>query len=262
VNTLAPALTEKRESWPSAALRVMSSREGVFAFQLVYVAALVALAALYIDGVIDRKTIGTIPIAVPWWGAVGAVLLSLSAVFDHTDDWKPDMAIWHWARPVFGVFMSSFAILAFQAGVLAVGKDLKPAPGALSTQNLLYYVLAFIVGYREETARTLIKRVGDVIIGPGETPASGGTTPAPPPIASAITSLGPAESAAGTTITVLGTGLSQVQGVSFGTAVASFTADSDSQLTVTVPDGSGTVSVVFQLPTGEPLTAQFTYADA
>jgi len=263
VNTLAPALTEKpkRESWPAVALRVMSSREGVFAIQLVFVAALVALAALYVDGVIDRKTIGTIPIAVPWWGAVGAVLLSLSAVFDHREDWKEDMAIWHWARPIFGVFMSSFAIVAFQAGVLAVGKDLTPATGALNTQNLLYYVLAFIIGYREETARTLIKRVGDVIIGPGETPGSTATTiTVPAATASTITSLDLTTGAPGATVTVLGTGLSQVQSVAFGTATANFTIDSDTQLTVTVPDGSGPVSVVFTLPTGDPLTAQFTYA--
>lgn len=263
MNTLAPALTEeKHESWPAAALRVMSSREGVFALQLVFVAVLVALAALYVTGVIDRQTIGSIPIAVPWWGAVGAVLLSLSAVFDHRDDWKADMAIWHWARPIFGVFMSSFAILAFQAGVLAVGKDLKPASGVLNTQNLFYYVLAFIVGYREETARTLIKRVGDVIIGPGDAPAPAAPAPAPAAVAPAITSLDPATGAAGATVTVAGTGLSQVQGVSFGAAAAAFAADSDSQLTVTVPDGSGAVSVVFTLPTGDPLTAQFTYADA
>jgi hypothetical protein len=68
--------------------------------------------------------------------------------------------------------MASFGVLVFQAGVLAVGKDLKPAPGVTNAQNLFYYVLAFIVGYREETARTLIKRVGDVIIGAGESDGS------------------------------------------------------------------------------------------
>src|SRR5713226_2402958 len=99
-----------------------SRRGGVFFLQLVYLAALGALAGLYFNGVwIHRQTLGTVPIAVPWWGAVGAVLLSLSGVFEHRRDWLPSVAPWHWARPVFGVFMASFGVLVFQAGVLAVG---------------------------------------------------------------------------------------------------------------------------------------------
>lgn len=152
---------------------LLTSRLSVFFLQVCYLGLLAVIAILYFKGIwIHRQYLGTVPIAVPWWGAVGAVLLSLSAVFEHRDDWEPNIAPWYWARPVFGVFMASFGVLVFQAGVLAVGRDLKPAPGATNTQNLFYYVLAFIVGYREETARTLIKRVGDVIIGPGQSGTS------------------------------------------------------------------------------------------
>ena len=151
----------------------LTARLSVFLLQVGYLGLLAVVAILYFEGIwIHRQTLGTVPIAVPWWGAVGAVLLSLSAVFEHRDDWKPSIAPWYWARPIFGVFMASFGVLVFQAGVLAVGKDLKPAPGVTNAQNLFYYVHAFIVGYREETARTLIKRVGDVIIGAGESDGS------------------------------------------------------------------------------------------
>src|SRR5215472_8600273 len=137
---------------------LLTSRISVFLVQVMFVAILAVLAVLYFKGIwIHRTTLGTVPIAVPWWGAVGAVLLSLSAAFQHRRDWLPGLAPWYWARPVFGVFMASFGVLVFQAGVLAVGRDLKPAPGVAHAQNLFYYVLAFVVGYREETARTLIK---------------------------------------------------------------------------------------------------------
>jgi hypothetical protein len=109
---------------------LLTSRAATFLVQVVFVAVLALLAVLYFQGIwIHRTTLGTVPIAVPWWGAVGAVLLSLSAVFQHRRDWLPSLAPWYWARPVFGVFMASFGVLVFQAGVLAVGKDLKPAPG-------------------------------------------------------------------------------------------------------------------------------------
>jgi hypothetical protein len=234
---------------------VFRARGGVFFLQLVYLAGLGALAGLFFNGVwIHRETLGTVPIAVPWWGALGGVLLSLTGVFDHKHDWQRSYAYWHWARPLVGLVIASFVVLVFQAGVLAVGKDLKPAAGVTNAQNLFYYVLAFIVGYREETARALIKRVSDVMIGPGDA-APPAAAPAP-----AITALEPASAAAGTEVQVTGTGLGTVQAVSFGGAGAVFSAVSDTQLTVTVPAGGpGAVSVVFTLQDGTQLTQPFTY---
>jgi hypothetical protein len=234
--------------------QLLASRISVFGLQIGYLVVLAAIAVLYFKNIwIHSQNLGTVPIAVPWWGAVGAVLLSLSAVFEHRRDWLPSIAPWYWARPIFGIFMASFGVLVFQAGVLAVGKDLKPAPGVANAQNLFYYVLAFIIGYREETARTLIKRVGDVIIGPGESNSS--------PTAdtqTAITSA-PATGTAGSTITVTGTGLTNVQGVTFNGTEATFASQSDSQLTVEVPAGSGTVTVTFALLSGAPITRSFSY---
>jgi hypothetical protein len=230
----------------------------VFFLQLGYLAALALIAGLYFHGSwIHRNTLGTVPIAVPWWGAVGAVVLSLDGVFQHRRHWLRTFAYWHWARPFIGAIMASFSVLVFQAGVLAVGKDLKPAPGVANTQNLFYYVVAFIVGFREETARTLIKRVGDVILGPGETGSSSSSS-APP---TTIASLQPASGPAGTTVTVTGTGLGKVEGITVAGAEVTITPGSDSSFTFQVPEnGGGIVSVVFTLEDGTQLTEQFTYA--
>jgi hypothetical protein len=237
----------------------MKSRGGVFFLQLLYLAVLGALAGMYFNNVlIHRTTLGTLPIAVPWWGAVGAVTLSLTGVFDNRRTWLPSYAYWHWARPFVGVVLSSFAVLAFQAGVLAVGKDLKPAPGVTNSQNLLYYVVAFIVGYREETARNLIQRVADVIIGPGESTAP--TTPSSP-IPPAINKLTPNSGPAGTAVTATGTGMSQVDGLKVANAEVDFKTLSDTELSFTVPgNGGGTVPVIMVLKDGTTLSSEFTYS--
>jgi hypothetical protein len=71
------------------------------------------------------------------------------------------------------------------------------------------------------------------------------TAPAPTP-APTISSFSPASGAAGTSVTISGTNLTGATGVSFsGTAAASYTVNSDSQVTATVPASasSGPISV-------------------
>lgn len=89
----------------------MTSRGGVFFLQLLYLAGLGALAGLYFEDVLIHRTLlGTMPIAVPWWGALGAVTLSLTGVFEHRGTWQRSYAYWHWARPFIGVVLASFAV--------------------------------------------------------------------------------------------------------------------------------------------------------
>ncbi len=154
----------------------MSSRGSVFWLQMAYLAGIGLLALLYFKEIwIHTTTLGTVPVAVPWWGALGAILLSLSGIFAHGEDvWKPSFRYWYWARPMVGAAMATFGVLAFQAGVLAAGSDVTTS--TTTTSSLFYYTVAFILGYREETARNLVAKVADVLIGPGES-----SRPAPPP---------------------------------------------------------------------------------
>lgn len=48
------------------------------------------------------STFGPIPIAVPWWGAVGAVVGSLYGIFFHNKSWDPSYDVWHYSRPLVG----------------------------------------------------------------------------------------------------------------------------------------------------------------
>lgn len=69
--------------------------------------------------------------------------------------------IWHLSRPVMGAALAIVGFIILQAGVLSVGA----APGNPSIQqNMLYYLVAFLIGYREETFRELMKRLLDLIL--------------------------------------------------------------------------------------------------
>jgi len=170
---------------------------------------------------------------VPWFGALGAVVISLVGTTEHRQDWDPSYRFWHWSRPLLGASFGSISVLIFQAGILAVGST--PTANAASIpRNLLYYLVAFVVGYREETFRELVKRVTDIILSPG-------TTAAGPAAGSPAPQDGPA--AGGTSVTLLGSGLSNVDTVRFGTVPAKFRIDGDSQITVTSPPGNAGASV-------------------
>jgi large repetitive protein len=80
---------------------------------------------------------------------------------------------------------------------------------------------------------------------PGPTPTP---TPWPLPI---ITSISPSSgpSAGGTTVIITGINFTSATGVSFGqTVVSKFTVDSDTQITVVSPNGTGTVDVTVSNP--------------
>jgi eukaryotic-like serine/threonine-protein kinase len=56
--------------------------------------------------------------------------------------------------------------------------------------------------------------------------------------------------AGGTTVTITGTGLAGATAVRFGSAAATITADSGTQITVTTPPGRGTVAITVTTPAG------------
>ncbi len=244
---------------------------GFVAFvEVLYLLVLFVLALLYLTplGAAAHVTLpssfGPLPVGVPWFGALGAVIISLSGAFDHRTDWDPTWALWHFTRPLIGVSLAIIAWLTFQAGILAVGSvPSAPAPNPLNPghdvtapTNLLYYLIAFVVGYREQVFRELIKRVSDVILTP-----SGGAAAAAAPV---ISALNPASgrAAGGDTIAITGTGLSGTTAVTFGNAAApTVRVASDTEISVTTPPGSvGRVRVTLTTSGGSAIGGPFTYS--
>ncbi|HEY6485245.1 MAG TPA: IPT/TIG domain-containing protein [Candidatus Cybelea sp.] len=243
-------------------------RAFVACVEIFYLLVLFALALLYFPPVGPAlhvslpASFGSLPVGVPWFGALGAVIISLSGVFDHRNDWDPTWALWHFTRPLIGISLAIIAWLTFQAGILAVGSVPGPPGGATATQavtaptNLLYYLIAFVVGYREAVFRELIKRVSDVIL----TPSGGAGAGSAPPV---VTSLKPASGhiLGGDEVTISGSSLSGTTGVTFGgIAAPAVRINSDVEISVTTPPGGlGPVTVTVTTSAGKANCGPFTY---
>jgi hypothetical protein len=242
--------------------------------------------------------LGPVPIGVVWFGALGAVLISLAGVFEHEKDWDDAFWPWHLSRPLIGISVAVVSVLIMKAGILAVGfpsnppptqvtaraaapntpspaepkpaapnpptapnsgSNTPPASGTSSTSpaippNLLYYIVAFLVGYREETFRELIKRLVDIILVPGST-----TTGLAPSIRAANPNQAPHNTS--TDIVITGSGFTGTRSVNFGTDMGQVKPPvTDGQITVTTPvvAAAGPVSLTVTTKNGSAST-QFTF---
>jgi hypothetical protein len=111
---------------------------------------------------------GLLPIAVPWFGALGAVMISLAGVFFHSDQgWDKKYNYWHIGRPLFGAVVAIVAFFMFILILTSAGTKVPILEESHEKKDyIVFYVLAFLVGYREETFRELIQRVTDLILKP------------------------------------------------------------------------------------------------
>lgn len=214
---------------PSGRKKLSTGRAVIFWLSLLYLLGLGVLAWLHFTGRLRLPgEIGSMPTAgILWFGALGGVLLSLTGVFDHPYDWDPGYRLWHVARPFVGAAVGLVAVLIIQAGVLTISQN----PTKSGSQFALYYIVAFLVGYREETFREMIKRLADVIL-----------TPPPARVASpTLTSVDPAAGAAagGESVTIRGTGLLGARVVNFGTTPApQLSQTSDAEIVALTPPGT------------------------
>ncbi|MGB8385877.1 MAG: hypothetical protein WCG47_32340 [Dermatophilaceae bacterium] len=116
-----------------------------------------------------------LPLWVPFGGALGGATISLVGVVIHANDWDgPGYAFWHLARPLLGLISGSIAVLILLFVLKGIATDIIPdASREYSDGGIaVLFTLAFVVGYREETFRELVKRVADVILGPGQEAAT------------------------------------------------------------------------------------------
>ena len=62
-----------------------------------------------------------VPVEVLWWGALGAVTVSLAATTKFRDDWDNSLNPWHLARPVLGAVLGAVSYLIFVVVIAAAG---------------------------------------------------------------------------------------------------------------------------------------------
>src|SRR5262245_18942011 len=127
---------------------------------MVYTGLLLLMSAVYILLFPDpppRLLGGILPIGVPWFGALGAVTISLEGVFRYNNQWDRTYNYWHVGRPLFGAVLGIVAFFLFVVIGSAAGIAPKFLDGSVPIEKIplkdfvIYYVLAFLVGYREET---------------------------------------------------------------------------------------------------------------
>jgi hypothetical protein len=121
-----------------------------------------------------------------------------------------------------------------------------------TAKNAWYYLLAFAVGYREQTFRALVKRLVDVILTPG---ASGSPT-----VTGAFPSSGTI--AGGEPVTITGSNLRQTTAVWFGDRMATLVGKpSDTKVAVKTPpvDAPGRVPVAVVTDDGSDSYESFVY---
>jgi hypothetical protein len=134
---------------------------------------LMPLTVFLLHPVADRPCLlfGLLPAAVPWFGALGAVVISLEGVFLKNDQWLAKYNYWHIGRPLFGAVLGTVSYFLYVIIISAAGtppKFLGADAGSTikASDFIIYYVVAFLVGYREETFRELMKRATDLIMKP------------------------------------------------------------------------------------------------
>lgn len=107
----------------------------------------------------------------PWaalGGLIGGVTISVVGISRHAHDWNPSRyAYWHLARPLLGLLTGSVAVLILLFVLKGVGGDgvklFDPNRRFDGAAHGFMFVVAFVVGYREESFRELVKRVGDLL---------------------------------------------------------------------------------------------------
>jgi hypothetical protein len=124
--------------------------------------------------VIHDPFAGVVPFVVPWAGALGGVGISLVGIAGHQIDWDAaQYAYWHLVRPLLGLLFGTVAVLVIIL-LLDTVKVTQTSQGRYTpTGAAILAVIAFVVGYREATFRTLVTRVVDLVIGPATAGAAG-----------------------------------------------------------------------------------------
>lgn len=146
----------------------------IYVLELTYLVLLLAAALLFNDRAgaygawklfhLLPDPVGPVPLAIPWYGALGAVTIGLFGLFQHANSWDEGYRNWHIARPLTGATLGLLAYLIFLVVIDATGTEAKK----VGHPEFVYYLVAFIVGFREQTFTTLIKRAADLFIGPGD----------------------------------------------------------------------------------------------
>ncbi len=118
---------------------------------------------------------GVLPLLVPWGGALGGICNAMIGVSRHWIDFDPDRRsyqarrwnAWYLVQLPIGAAFGTVATLIVvlflgSIGTTATG-DIDITPRGVA----VLFVIAFVIGYRQDVFRRLVERVVDVVLVPG-----------------------------------------------------------------------------------------------
>lgn len=105
-----------------------------------------------------------IPVEVPWFGAVGALVASFGGIFFYSRGrWLRRFNYWHVVKPAIGALTGSVSCV-----LLVVILRTATGSSKVGTDPTTFDASAFVFGYAESAFRQLIKTITDVFLKPGE----------------------------------------------------------------------------------------------
>jgi hypothetical protein len=166
----------------------------VFVLTLLYLIGLLAVATWYLRSVGLREFLDPYPaLRVAWWGAVGGVLANVETIARTGDHWNRRVVPALVVRPVTAAFFGGIGYVIYVTLVQASVSGVDEALAQLGrTPTALGYVIAFALGFREQTFRELLKRVVDLLASAGgadvepPSPPSGLVCEPYPPVEGAV----------------------------------------------------------------------------
>jgi hypothetical protein len=222
--------------------RTPASRTAIFVYDLIVVAVLLIVGALYLL----RPTwfdIGgpkvNLSIHCMWFGALGGIIISLKGVYDHAvggDPWNDSFNLWHIGRPISGGIAGLMTFLL----LMVVNPSDNPT-------EPIAYAAAFILGTQERRFFGLLSEVARLIV---QVPSE--KTPTPLTIASITPDHGPA----GTPLTIAGAGIDPKATATLGGAsISNLTIANDGTSATGAapakPPGADNVDLVVTNPDGK-----------
>jgi hypothetical protein len=141
----------------------------VFALTSLYLLALLATALWYIQDAPFQRFLQPYPaLRVAWWGAVGGVLANFETIARTADHWNRRVVPALLVRPATAAFFGGIGYVIYVTLVQASVSGPDQAVTQLGrTPTALGYVIAFALGFREQTFRELLKRVVDLLASAG-----------------------------------------------------------------------------------------------
>lgn len=178
-----PEVATKSTPGPEQATELMP--KGIFYLELGYILVLVALLALYAMWSWFRQalptSLGPLPLGVVWFGSVGGVVAGFRGIYDYNHNWDSSYNYWHYTRPIFGAVTGAIGSLIYWV-LLRFGN----MSTAIKLDQVMFYVVAFVLGFSDKAFTELLKNIADVIIKPGQSKsgskaAQSGKNTSPPP---------------------------------------------------------------------------------